>query len=184
MKVTDLLKQVSIDVNANVKNKDEAISHLVKLMDKQGNISDLEEYKKGIYAREALSTTGIGEGIAIPHAQNKAVSAPGLAAMVVRDGVDYESLDGLPAKLFFMIAVPETGGNEHLQILAMLSTMLMDAEFKNALLQAKTQEEFMQIIDEKEKEQKAKAAEKEEKQKSFSGSYQIIAVTACPTGLY
>lgn len=183
MKVTDLLKQVSIDVNANVKNKDEAISHLVKLMDKQGNISDLEEYKKGIYAREALSTTGIGEGIAIPHAQNKAVSAPGLAAMVVRDGVDYESLDGLPAKLFFMIAVPETGGNEHLQILAMLSTMLMDAEFKNALLQAKTQEEFMQIIDEKENEQKAKEAEKEEKQKSFSGSYQIIAVTACPTGI-
>lgn len=183
MKVTDLLKQVSIDVNANVKNKDEAISHLVKLMDKQGNISDLEEYKKGIYAREALSTTGIGEGIAIPHAQNKAVSAPGLAAMVVRDGVDYESLDGLPAKLFFMIAVPETGGNEHLQILAMLSTMLMDAEFKNTLLQAKTQEEFMQIIDEKENEQKAKAAEKEEKQKSFSGSYQIIAVTACPTGI-
>lgn len=183
MKVTDLLKQVSIDVNVNVKNKDEAISHLVKLMDKQGNISDLEEYKKGIYAREALSTTGIGEGIAIPHAQNKAVSAPGLAAMVVRDGVDYESLDGLPAKLFFMIAVPETGGNEHLQILAMLSTMLMDAEFKNALLQAKTQEEFMQIIDEKENEQKAKAAEKEEKQKSFSGSYQIIAVTACPTGI-
>ena len=129
MKIQDLLKDVSVDVNANVSDKDEAITHLIDLMDNQKNLTDKETYKKGIYAREALSTTGIGEGIAIPHAQNEAVTACGLSAMVVKDGVDYASLDGQPAKLFFMIAVPQTGGNEHLEILAMLSTMLMDTQF-------------------------------------------------------
>ena len=123
MKITDLLKSVSVDVNAAAKSKDEAINHLVDLMDKQGNLKDKEVYKQGIYAREELSTTGIGEGIAIPHAQSETVVAPGLAAMVVKDGVDYQSLDGNPAQLFFMIAVPKSSGNEHLQILAMLSQM-------------------------------------------------------------
>lgn len=183
MKIQDLLKSVSIDVHARVANKDEAITHLVELMDKQGNLKDKETYKQGIYAREELSTTGIGEGIAIPHAQSDAVSAPGLAAMVVKEGVDYQSLDNQPAQLFFMIAVPKTGGNEHLQILAMLSQMLMDTEFKNALIQAKNQDEFMQLINDKEASQKAKEEAKEAQQKSFAGTYQILGVTACPTGI-
>ena len=129
-------------------------------MAKQGNLNDQDVYKQGIYAREELSTTGIGEGIAIPHAQSEAVNAPGLAAMVVKDGVDYQSLDNQPAKLFFMIAVPKTGGNEHLQILAMLSQMLMDTDFKDSLINAQSVEEFMDLINQKEAAQKAKEEEK------------------------
>lgn len=148
-------------------------------MAKQGNLNDQDVYKQGIYAREELSTTGIGEGIAIPHAQSEAVNAPGLAAMVVKDGVDYQSLDNQPAKLFFMIAVPKTGGNEHLQILAMLSQMLMDTDFKDSLINAQSVEEFMDLINQKEATQKAK----EEAQKEFTGTYRLLAVTACPTGI-
>lgn len=148
-------------------------------MAKQGNLNDQNVYKQGIYAREELSTTGIGEGIAIPHAQSEAVNAPGLAAMVVKDGVDYQSLDNQPAKLFFMIAVPKTGGNEHLQILAMLSQMLMDTDFKDSLINAQSVEEFMDLINQKEAAQKAK----EEAQKEFTGTYRLLAVTACPTGI-
>ena len=152
-------------------------------MAKQGNLNDQDVYKQGIYAREELSTTGIGEGIAIPHAQSEAVNAPGLAAMVVKDGVDYQSLDNQPAKLFFMIAVPKTGGNEHLQILAMLSQMLMDTDFKDSLINALSVEEFMDLINQKEATQKAKEEEKEEAQKEFTGTYRLLAVTACPTGI-
>ena len=183
MKILDLLQQVSIDINAQCQNKDEAIDHLVDLMDKQGNLNDKEEYKKGIYAREALFSTGIGEGIAIPHAQSDAVKQAGLAAMVVKNGVDYESLDQQPAYLFFMIAVSNIGGNEHLQILAMLSQMLMDADFKNALINASSEEEFMRIISEKEEAQKEKEKEKQQEQNTFKGTYQVLAVTACPTGI-
>ena len=165
MKILDLLKDVSIDVNATCSNKDEAIDTLVSLMAKQGNLNNQDVYKQGIYAREELSTTGIGEGIAIPHAQSEAVNAPGLAAMVVKDGVDYQSLDNQPAKLFFMIAVPKTGGNEHLQILAMLSQMLMDTDFKDSLINAQSVEEFMDLINQKEAAQKAKEEEKEEGQR-------------------
>ena len=168
-----------IDVNATCLDKDEAINTLVSLMAKQGNLNDQDVYKQGIYAREELSTTGIGEGIAIPHAQSEAVNAPGLAAMVVKDGVDYQSLDNQPAKLFFMIAVPKTGGNEHLQILAMLSQMLMDTDFKDSLINAQSVEEFMDLINQKEATQKAK----EEAQKEFTGTYRLLAVTACPTGI-
>lgn len=183
MRINDLLKSVSIDVDATVNNKDEAINHLVDLMDKQGNLEDKEVYKQGIYAREELSTTGIGEGIAIPHAQNETVKAPGLAAMIVKEGVDYQSLDSQPAHLFFMIAVPKSGGNEHLQILAMLSQMLMDSDFKERLLQAKSAEDFLNIINEKEASQKAKEEAKEKQQNDFAGSYRLLAVTACPTGI-
>ena len=183
MKILDLLKDVSIDVNATCSNKDEAIDTLVSLMAKQGNLNDQDVYKQGIYAREELSTTGIGEGIAIPHAQSEVVNAPGLAAMVVKDGVDYQSLDNQPAKLFFMIAVPKTGGNEHLQILAMLSQMLMDTDFKDSLINAQSVEEFMDLINQKEAAQKAKEEEKEEAQKEFTGTYRLLAVTACPTGI-
>ena len=140
-------------------------------MAKQGNLNDQDVYKQGIYAREELSTTGIGEGIAIAHAQSEAVNAPGLAAMVVKDGVDYQSLDNQPAKLFFMIAVPKTGGNEHLQILAMLSQMLMDTDFKDSLINAQSVEEFMDLIN-----------QKEEAQKEFTGTYRLLAVTACVAG--
>lgn len=152
-------------------------------MAKQGNLNDQDVYKQGIYAREELSTTGIGEGIAIPHAQSEAVNAPGLATMVVKDGVDYQSLDNQPAKLFFMIAVPKTGGNEHLQILAMLSQMLMDTDFKDSLINAQSVEEFMDLINQKEAAQKAKAEEKEEAKKEFTGTYRLLAVTACTTGI-
>lgn len=152
-------------------------------MAKQGNLNDQDVYKQGIYAREELSTTGIGEGIAIPHARSEAVNAPGLAAMVVKDGVDYQSLDNQPAKLFFMIAVSKTGGNEHLQILAMLSQMLMDTDFKDSLINAQSVEEFMDLINQKEAAQKAKEEEKEEAQKEFTGTYRLLAVTACPTGI-
>ena len=152
-------------------------------MAKQGNLNDQDVYKQGIYAREELSTTGIGEGIAIPHAQSEAVNAPGLATMVVKDGVDYQSLDNQPAKLFFMIAVPKTGGNEHLQILAMLSQMLMDTDFKDSLINAQSVEEFMDLTNQKEAAQKAKAEEKEEAKKEFTGTYRLLAVTACPTGI-
>ena len=152
-------------------------------MAKQGNLNDQDVYKQGIYAREELSATGIGEGIAIPHAQSEAVNAPGLAATVVKDGVDYQSLDNQPAKLFFMIAVPKTGGNEHLQILAMLSQMLMDTDFKDSLINAQSVEEFMDLINQKEAAQKAKAEEKEEAKKEFTGTYRLLAVTACPTGI-
>lgn len=183
MKINDLLKKVSIDVDASVNNKDEAIDHLVDLMDKQGNLEDKEVYKQGIYAREELSTTGIGEGIAIPHAQNETVKTPGLAAMIVKEGVDYQSLDSQPAHLFFMIAVPKSGGNEHLQILAMLSQMLMDSDFKERLLQAQSAEDFLNIINEKEASQKAKEEAKEKQQSDFAGSYRLLAVTACPTGI-
>lgn len=183
MKILDLLKEVSIDVNAKCYHKDEAIDHLVSLMDKQGNLNDVDVYKEGIYAREALSTTGIGEGIAIPHAQSEAVNKPGLAAMVVKEGVDYDSLDGQPAKLFFMIAVNKTGGNEHLEILAMLSQMLMDTTFKDALIHASSTEEFMNLINQKETQQKEKEEQKEKEQNNYKGTYQILAVTACPTGI-
>ena len=151
-------------------------------MAKQGNLNDQDVYKQGIYAREELSTTGIGEGIAIAHAQSEAVNAPGLAAMVVKDGVDYQSLDNQPAKLFFMIAVPKTVGNEHLQILAMLSQMLMDTDFKDSLINAQCVEEFMDLINQKEAAQKAKEEEKEEAQKEFTGTYRLLAVTACVAG--
>lgn len=151
-------------------------------MAKQGNLNDQDVYKQGIYAREELSTTGIGEGIAIAHAQSEAVNAPGLAAMVVKDGVDYQSLDNQPAKLFFMIAVPKTGGNEHLQILAMLSQMLMDTDFKDSLINAQSVEEFMDLINQKEAAQKAKEEEKEEAQKEFTRTYRLLAVTACVAG--
>lgn len=178
MKITDLLSLDSIALHVDVKDKDDAIQTLVNLMDHHGNLINTETYKKGIYEREALSSTGIGYGVAIPHAQSASVKAPGLAAMVVDNGVDYESIDGTLANLFFMIAVPETGGNEHLQILAMLSTLLMDEDFRVSLTNAKTNKEFMKLIDEKEKEKEA-----QQKQEDAKNGYRLLAVTSCPTGI-
>ena len=177
MKITELLDLKGIELGVSVGSKEEAINKLVDLMCATGKISDKDAYKEGILAREALTSTGIGEGIAIPHAQVAAVKAPGLAAMTVPDGVDYESLDGQPAHLFFMIAAPADGGSTHLQALAKLSALLMDEVFRQDLLNAKTPEEFLSMIDKKEAEKDAEAAA------PVVTGYKVLAVTTCPTGI-
>ena len=152
MKITDLLKKESIELNGNVQTKEEAINQMVSLMVKGGNIQDVETYRKGVFAREEEGTTGIGEGIAIPHAKSDAVKAPGLAAMVVPQGVDYEALDDEPVHLIFLIAAPNTKDNVHLDVLSRLSTLLMDDGFRENLLKAETPEEFLGYVDQAEKE--------------------------------
>lgn len=181
MKITELLDLKGIELGVSVGSKEEAINKLVDLMCATGKISDKDAYKEGILAREALTSTGIGEGIAIPHAQVAAVKAPGLAAMTVPDGVDYESLDGQPAHLFFMIAAPADGGSTHLQALAKLSALLMDEGFRQDLLNAKTPEEFLSKIDKKEAEKDAEEAA--EAAAPVVTGYKVLAVTACPTGI-
>ena len=136
MRITELLQDATIDLGVKVNSKEEAIDHLVDLMVKGGNITDREEYKKGILAREANGTTGIGGGIAIPHSKNKAVTKAGLASMTVPDGVDYEAMDGEPSDVFFMIAAPAEGSDVHLEALSRLSVILMDPVFKDSLLKA------------------------------------------------
>ncbi len=181
MRISELLSLQAIDVNASVASKAEAIDYMTRLMEKSGNLNDREAYKRGVLAREEEGTTGIGEGIAIPHSKCAAVKHAGLAAIVVRDGVDYESLDDEPADLIFMIAAPETGANVHLEALAKLSTILMDTEFKEALVKADTAEQFIRMIDEKEDELDGK-----NEQKAIEGSkggYRVLAITACPTGI-
>ncbi len=181
MRISELLSLQAIDVNASVASKAEAIDYMTRLMEKSGNLNDREAYKKGVLAREEEGTTGIGEGIAIPHSKCAAVKHAGLAAIVVRDGVDYESLDDEPADLIFMIAAPETGANVHLEALAKLSTILMDTEFKEALVKADTAEQFIRMIDAKEDELDGK-----NEQKAIEGSkggYRVLAITACPTGI-
>ncbi len=177
MKITDLLNIKSIAINPKVNSKNEAIDKLVDLMDASGNLNDKNEYKKAVLAREELSTTGIGDGIAIPHAKTKAVKNAGLAAMIVNEGVDYDSLDGNPAKIFFLIGAPDGENNVHLEVLARLSTMLMDENFRNALENSKTPEEFVNLIDEFEN---AKVNKVKEESKD---GYRVLAVTACPTGI-
>jgi PTS system fructose-specific IIC component len=181
MKITELLDLKGIELGVKVNSKAEAIDKLVDLMVATGKISDRAAYKKGILAREALTSTGIGEGIAIPHAQVEAVKKAGLAAMTVPAGVDYESLDGQPAKLFFMIAAPADGGNTHLQALAKLSALLMDEDFREKLMNARTPDEFLHEIDLKEAQKDAEDAA--EAAKPAQGGYRILAVTACPTGI-
>ena len=153
MRITDLLDARSILLNASPKSKNEALDQIVDLMVKSEKINDKEAYRKQVYAREEESTTGIGEGIAIPHGKCDAVTKPGLAAMVVKDGVDFDSLDGEPVTLMFLIAAPNTEDNIHLDVLSKLSVLLMNEEFTESLRNAKTVEEFMNIIndaDEKE----------------------------------
>lgn len=181
MRITDLLQASGIALDAKVTSKSDAIDTLVDLMVTTGNISDKEEYKKAVLAREASSTTGIGESIAIPHAKSAAVKSAGLAAMVVKDGVDYESLDGQPAKLFFLIAAPDTSADLHVEVLSRLATILMDNDFKNSLINATSTAEFLKLIDETEsrkfpEEAQAPAA-------PAKSGYQVLAVTACPTGI-
>ena len=179
MRITDLLKEEAILLNNSPKSKEAAIDVLVGLHMAAGNLSDKMEYKKGILAREEQGSTAIGEGIAIPHAKNTGVKQPGLAAMTVPDGVDYDALDGQPSNLFFMIAAPEKGGDVHLEVLSRLSTILMDEQFRKDLLEAKDKKEFLQIIDEKETEKFGA----EVKETPKTEGYRILAVTACPTGI-
>lgn len=178
MKITDLLSEKTIVLNAKAKSKDEIIKKAVATIIKSGAIKDKTVYTKLVFAREKESTTGIGEEIAIPHAKSKEVAKPALAALVIRDGVDYASLDGEKVKLLFLIAAPDTKDNVHLDVLSRLSNLLMHPEFKTALLKAKTTKSFMKAIDNAEKKFLAK---KEENDKNTYPDY--LAVTACPTGI-
>lgn len=147
MRITDLLDKQSISLNGAPKDKKEALDQVVDLMAKSGKINDVEAYRQKVYAREEESTTGIGEGIAIPHGKCDAVTKPGLAAMVVKDGVDFDSLDGEPVHLIFLIAAPNTEDNIHLDVLSKLSVLLMDEQFTADLLNAKSVDEFLEIVD-------------------------------------
>ena len=176
MKITDLLSKDAIKLNGVMSSKEEAIKQLIELMTTNGNILDKEKYKQVVLKREEEGSTGIGEGIAIPHGKTDAVTKPGLSAMVVPDGVEFNSLDGHPAKLLFLIAAPNTKDSVHLEVLSRLSTLLMDTEFRKALLNAKTPEEFLMCIDRAEN---VKISEN----KDYNNSYEILAITACPTGI-
>ena len=185
MRITDLLDKNSISLNAAPADKKETLDLAVELMAKSGKLSDVEKYREQVYAREEESTTGIGEGIAIPHGKCDAVKAPGLAAMVIKNGVEYESLDGEPVNLLFLIAAPNTKDNVHLDVLSKLSVMLMDENFTTSLRNAKSVDEFLQIIDAAD--ESAKSIDDRlsdtgittEKKKGFK----LLAVTSCPTGI-
>ena len=184
MKLVDLLRKESINLNGEVRSKKETIDQMVDLMAAGGNIADVDIYREGVYKREEEGTTGIGEGIAIPHAKTDAVKAPGLAAMVVKEGVDYDSLDGEPVHLIFLIAAPNTEDNVHLEVLSRLSMLLMDDGFRENLMSAGTKEEFLGYIDAAEKEKfPEESKEQKENDKEDKKGYQILAVTACPTGI-
>ena len=188
MRITDLLDARSILLDASPKSKSEALDQIVDLMVKSEKINDKEAYRKQVYAREEESTTGIGEGIAIPHGKCDAVTKPGLAAMVVKDGVDFDSLDGEPVTLMFLIAAPNTEDNIHLDVLSKLSVLLMNEEFTESLRNAKTVEEFMNIIndaDEKEAgiDERLAGADEESTAEETTGKVKILAVTSCPTGI-
>lgn len=210
MRITELLKKDSVSLGVKVDSKDAAINYLVDLHARVGNITDKAVFKEGIVKREESGSTAIGEGIAIPHAKNKAVTKAGLVAMTVPEGVDYDSLDGQPTNLIFMIAAPEGGSDVHLEVLSRLSMLLIDEDFRKELLASKNVEEFLKVCDKYEAAkfpeefakdeqsaddkatdgQKADAAGSEGtgKQKadaagSKAPAYKVLAVTACPTGI-
>ena len=210
MKITDLLKPQSILLNASPTNKADAIYTLGDLMDKGGNLSDKAEYLEAVFAREESGSTGLGDGIATPHAKSAGVKEAGLAAMVVPNGVDFEALDGQPSRLFFMIAAPEGAADTHVEVLSKLATMVIDPDFKNALIQAATVDRFLELITAKEdgnfdpsvegyiktEDEKApsiteaieaKATEAIEKVvpkvSVDNPHYEVLAVTGCPTGI-
>lgn len=180
MKIIDLLDDRSILLDGRVADKKAALDQMVELMDASGKLRDKETYRQGVYAREQEGSTGIGEGIAIPHCKSDAVIKPGLAAMVVKDGVEFESLDGQPAHLFFLIAAPNTEDNVHLDVLSRLSVLLMDEDFTNKLRQATSVSEFKQIIEEAEKSSENESDTAVERANS---EHYIVAVTGCPTGI-
>lgn len=179
MKISDLLSSQSIQIGAAPADKSAAINQLADLMEKGGSISDKQQYLKDVLAREASCTTGLGDGIATPHAKSAGVKKAALAAMTVPTGIDFESLDGNPARLFFMIAAPEGAADAHIELLQQLSTMIMDNDFKEALIAARSKEEFLKIIDDKEAGRFGAASSAP----AADSSKKILAVTACPTGI-
>ena len=183
MRITDLLDVRSISLDVAPKSKQEAIDAAVALMVKSGKINDEEAYKKQVYAREEESTTGIGEGIAIPHGKCDAVDRPGLSAMVIREGVDFDSLDGAPVTLLFLIAAPNTEDNVHLDVLSKLSMMLMDERFTESLRKAETPEQFLAIIDQADEEKKSVDERLADVEEAKEDQVKILAVTSCPTGI-
>lgn len=182
MRITDLIDKRSVSLDASPASKNEALDTIIDLMCRSGKITDREAYRQKVYAREEESTTGIGEGIAIPHGKCDAVKAPGLAAMVVKNGVDFDSLDGEPAELFFLIAAPNTEDNVHLDVLSKLSMMLMDEDFSNSLKNAKTVDEFLSIIDKADSEN-GDVDDRLANTSSDGSKGKILAVTGCPTGI-
>lgn len=183
MRITDLLDVRSISLTGTPKSKEEALDAVIALMAKSGKINDVEGYRKQVYAREEESTTGIGEGIAIPHGKCDAVTKPGLAAMVVKDGVEFDSLDGEPVTLMFLIAAPNTEDNVHLDVLSKLSMMLMDEEFTKNLRAASSPEEFLRIIDRADEEKKGVDERLADMGNAQADQVKILAVTSCPTGI-
>lgn len=187
MRIVDLLKKEAIVLNADVSTKEEMLDTLIDLHDKAGNISDKEEFKKGILKRESEGATAIAEGICIPHSKNDAVKNPGIASITVPAGIDCDALDGQPSNLFFMIAAPSSGADVHLEALARLSSILMDGSFREKLFAAKDADEYLKAIDDKETEkygeEDAKAEEAAPAAAPTAGGYRILAVTACPTGI-
>ncbi len=180
MRITELLSRESIELNGTPKTKAEALDQMVELMEKSGKLSDKEAYRKQVYAREEESTTGVGEGIAIPHGKCDGVKAPGLAAMVVKDGVDFDAMDGDPVSLIFLIAAPNTKDNVHLDVLSKLSVLLMNEDFTAALKNAKTVDEFIRIVDEADETEKSID---ERLESATTGAVKLVAVTSCPTGI-
>ena len=176
MKITDLINIEAIDLNVKAFSKEDIIKKAINLMTKNGNIVDLNEYEKLVFNREQEGTTGIGEGIAIPHGKGNCVSKPGVSAMVIPDGVNFNSLDGKDVKLLFLIAAPDTKDNVHLNVLSKLSSLLMNENFRNKLLNAKSKEEFLKIIDDTESMQ-------EKSKKDENENYELLGITACPTGI-
>lgn len=183
MRITDLLDIRSVKLDGTPKSKQEALDEMVSLMVKSGKINNAEEYRKQVYAREEESTTGIGEGIAIPHGRGESVDRPGLAAMLVKDGVDFDSLDDEPVTLIFLIAAPNTKDNVHLDVLSKLSMMLMDEEFTANLRNAASPKEFLAIIDKADDEKKSVDERLADMGEAEEGQVKILAVTSCPTGI-
>ncbi|MBE5840509.1 MAG: PTS fructose transporter subunit IIC [Butyrivibrio sp.] len=187
MKITDLLKKEGISLNCNANDQISAIDALVELHSKVGNLSDASEYKKAILERESKGSTAIGMGIAVPHAKSASVSKAGLTAITIPGGIDYKSLDGNPSNLFFMIAAPDTAADTHLEVLSKLMTLLMDSTFAKKLVEAKTADEFLKIIDDKEaekdKENAAKDAASTKAPAKTNTAKKLVGVTACPTGI-
>ena len=179
MRIRDLLAPESIMLQGVASDKTDVLNQMVELMAKSGKIADVDTYRKGVFAREEEGTTGVGEGIAIPHCKSSAVKAPGLAAMVVPDGVEFDALDGAPVHILFLIAAPDTKDNVHLDVLSKLSTLLMDESFTQSLIHASSVDEFLAIIDraESKKDDMVKVETKP------ANGFQVLAVTACPTGI-
>ena len=176
MKITDLIKKDAIDLNIHITTKKDLIKKAVELMAKNGNIKDINEYENLVLKREEEGSTGIGEGIAIPHGKGECISKPGLVAMVIPDGADFDALDGNKVNLLFLIAAPDTKDNIHLDVLSRLSTLLMDTNFKEKLLNAKSKEEFLGVIDE------AESAKLNQSETRANG-YELLGITGCPTGI-